>query len=203
MFTPSRQLLRWLIKPVVFSASLLPFSLLLIGAFNDQLGANPVETLTHQTGLWGLYFLLITLSVTPVRQLTGAAWLVNLRRMLGLFAFFYACLHLLVYLWLDQYFTWNSIVEDVVKRPYITVGFTAWLLLLPLALTSTKAAIKRLGKNWKQLHKLVYMTVMLVMLHFIWLVKADYAEPVLYLLLFLLLMLARTRLFNQIKQLVS
>ena len=203
MFTPSRQLLRWLIKPVVFSASLLPFSLLLIGAFNDQLGANPVETLTHQTGLWGLYFLLITLSVTPVRQLTGAAWLVNLRRMLGLFAFFYACLHLLVYLWLDQYFTWNSIVEDVVKRPYITVGFTAWLLLLPLALTSTKAAIKRLGKNWKQLHKLVYMTVMLVMLHFIWLVKADYAEPVLYLVLFLLLMLARTRLFNQIKQLVS
>ena len=110
MFTPSRQLLRWLIKPVVFSASLLPFSLLLIGAFNDQLGANPVETLTHQTGLWGLYFLLITLSVTPVRQLTGAAWLVNLRRRLGLFAFFYACLHLLVYLWLDQYFTWNSIV---------------------------------------------------------------------------------------------
>ncbi len=200
MFTPSRQLLRWFIKPVVFSVSLLPFSLLLIRGFNDQLGANPVETLTHQTGLWGLYFLLITLSVTPVRQFTAITWLVNLRRMLGLFAFFYACLHLLVYAWLDQYFVWSSMVEDIVKRPYITVGFTAWLLMLPLALTSTKAAIKRLGKKWKQLHQLVYMIVMLVILHYIWLVKADYAEPVIYLLLFLLLMLARTRLFKPSKQ---
>ena len=192
MSSISRQLVRWFVKPVVFMLSLVPLGQLLFRAFNDQLGANPIETLTHQTGAWGLYFLLITLSVTPVRKITGISWIVSLRRMLGLFAFFYACLHLLVYVWLDQYFSLSSIAEDIVKRPYITVGFSAWVLLLPLALTSTKAAVRRLGKNWKRLHKLVYVIVPLVILHFIWLVKADYAEPLFYLFVFILLMLART-----------
>ena len=203
MFTPSRPVLRWFIKPVVFCLSLVPFGMLLIRAISDELGANPIETLTHQSGLWGLYFLLITLTVTPFRQITGASWLVNLRRMLGLFAFFYACLHLLVYVWLDQYFSWSDIVEDVVKRPYITLGFTAWLLLVPLALTSSKAAIKRLGKNWKRLHKLVYLITVLVILHFIWLVKADYLEPISYLLIFILLMFSRSSFISLGKQAVS
>lgn len=193
MITPSRPVLSWVIKPSVFSLCLLPLAMLLLRTFNDQLGANPVEELTHQTGVWGLYLLLITLSVTPVRQLFGINWLISLRRMLGLFAFFYASLHLTVYLWLDQYFTWPAIIEDVIKRPYITVGFTAWILLLPLALTSTRVAIRRLGKNWQRLHKMVYLIAILVIFHFIWQVKADYAEPVLYLVIFLFLMLARTR----------
>ena len=192
MNIPLRRLVSWVIKPAVFLLSLIPVALLAVRTLNDQLGANPIETLTHQTGLWGLYFLLITLTITPLRQLSGINWLISLRRMLGLFAFFYACLHLLVYVWLDQYFNLVSMIEDIFKRPYITVGFTAWLMLLPLALTSTKAAVRRLGKNWKRLHKLVYLIVPLVILHFIWLVKADYTEPLFYLLVFSLLMLARS-----------
>jgi len=200
MVSPSRKTIRWIIKPVVFIVSLIPAGLLVLGIVNDELGANPIEMLTHQTGLWGLYFLLITLTVTPLRLLTGMAWLISLRRMLGLFAFFYACLHLLVYFWLDQSFAWPVIFEDIFKRPYITVGFSAWILLLPLALTSTRSAIKRLGKNWQRLHKLVYLAVMLVILHFLWLVKADYAEPILYLIIFLVLLVLRTRLFANRQQ---
>lgn len=197
MFSPGRSVQRWVIKPTVFFLSLLPAVFLWQKAVNDELGANPIETLTHQTGSWGLYFLLITLTITPLRQYVGLGWLITLRRMLGLFAFLYACLHLLTYLWLDQYFSLNAIVEDVLKRPYITVGFTAWLLLLPLALTSTQSAVRRLGKRWVKLHKLVYLAVSLVLLHFLWLVKADYAEPILYLCLFALLMGLRTRLINK------
>ena len=195
MFSPSRQTIRWLIKPIIFIISLLPVSVLLLGILNDDLGPNPIEMLTHQTGLWGLYFLLITLAVTPLRMMTGMVWLMSLRRMFGLFAFFYACLHLSVYFWLDQYFSWPAIFEDILKRPYITVGFTAWLLLLPLALTSTKSAIRRLGNKWQKLHRLVYLAALLVILHFVWLVKADYAEPIFYLTIFLILMAFRTRLF--------
>jgi len=195
MVSLSRKTIRWIIKPIVFGVSLIPAGLLVLGVLNDELGANPIEMLTHQTGLWGLYFLLITLTITPLRLLTGMAWLISLRRMLGLFAFFYACLHLLVYFWLDQSFAWAAIFEDIFKRPYITVGFGAWILLLPLALTSTRYAIRRLGKNWQKLHKIVYLAVMLVILHFLWLVKADYAEPILYLITFLILLALRTRLF--------
>jgi sulfoxide reductase heme-binding subunit YedZ len=184
------------IKPVVFLLSLVPLAKLLFAAWSDNLGANPIETMTHQTGLWGLYFLLITLAITPLKKLTGISWLVNLRRMLGLYAFFYACLHLLIYFWLDQYFLLDVIVEDIVKRPYITLGFSAWLLLLPLALTSNQFSIHRLKKNWKKLHRLVYIAALLVVAHFIWLVKADYAEPLLYLGLLCLLLLARTRLLH-------
>jgi len=184
------------IKPVVFVLSLVPLSLLLYAAVTDGLGANPVEVLTHQTGLWGLYFLLITLSITPLKKFTGMIWPVSLRRMLGLYAFFYACLHLTVYFWLDQSFVLQDIVEDIIKRPYITLGLTAWLLLVPLALTSNQFSMRLLKKNWKRLHRLVYIAALLVVVHFIWLVKADYAEPLMYLGMLLLLLLLRTRIFK-------
>jgi sulfoxide reductase heme-binding subunit YedZ len=180
-----------LVKPLVFLLSLIPAMLLVWRAVNNDLGANPVETITHQTGLWGLYFLLITLSVTPMRRFTGIGWLLRLRRMLGLYAFFYASLHLLTYAWLDQYFNLAAIFEDIVKRPYITVGFVAWLLLVPLGLTSFQAAMRRLGRHWKTLHQLVYPIVLLVLLHFIWLVKAGVLEPMSYLVIYLLLLVSR------------
>lgn len=192
----SRSTINRVIKPVVFILCLLPLSLLLYAALTDDLGANPVEKLTHQTGLWGLYFLLITLSITPLKKFTGLTWPVSLRRMLGLFAFFYACLHLTVYFWLDQSFVWQAILEDIFKRPYITLGLAAWLLLLPLALTSNQFSMRVLKKNWKRLHRLVYIASLLVVVHFIWLVKADYAEPLMYLAILISLLLMRTRLFR-------
>ena len=147
---------------------------------SDALGADPVAEIEHRTGLWALRFLLITLAITPLRQLTGQSDLFRFRRMLGLYAFFYACLHLAAYLGLDLRGYWTQIFEDIVKRPYITVGFAAWLLLVPLAITSTKGWIKRLGRNWARLHKLVYAIGVLAILHFWWLVKSDIREPLLY-----------------------
>ena len=147
---------------------------------SDALGADPVAEIEHRTGLWALRFLLITLAITPLRQLTGQSDLIRFRRMLGLYAFFYACLHLAAYLGLDLRGYWTQIFEEIVKRPYITVGFAAWLLLVPLAITSTKGWIKRLGRNWARLHKLVYVICVLVILHFWWLVKSDIREPLLY-----------------------
>ncbi len=191
MFSPSVKVVSFLIKPLVFVSALIPVALLVLQALTDELGANPVETLTHKSGLWGLYFLLMTLAITPVRRFAAMPWLLRLRRMLGLFAFFYASLHVLVYFWLDQYFLFDAILDDIVKRPYITVGFTAWLLLLPLALTSFKRAMKKLGSRWKSLHQTVYLIVFLVLLHFLWLVKADLLEPLLYLLLYLILLAGR------------
>jgi len=192
----SRSTINRVIKPVVFILCLLPLGLLLYAALTDDLGANPVEKLTHQTGLWGLYFLLITLSITPLKKITGLTWPVSLRRMLGLYAFFYACLHLSVYFWLDQSFVWQAIIEDIFKRPYITLGLAAWVLLLPLALTSNQFSMRVLKKNWKRLHRLVYIASLLVVVHFIWLVKADYAEPLMYLAVLLSLLLMRARLFR-------
>ena len=147
---------------------------------SDALGADPVAEIEHRTGLWALRFLLITLAITPLRQLTGQPDLIRFRRMLGLYAFFYACLHLVAYLGLDLRGYWTQIFEEIVKRPYITVGFAAWLLLVPLAITSTKGWIKRLGRNWARLHTLVYAIGVLVILHFWWLVKSDIREPLLY-----------------------
>lgn len=167
-------------KPLVFAASLLPLAWVVWLGWQDQLGANPVETLSHHTGDWSLRFLLLTLAVTPLRRLAGWNRLQQFRRMLGLFAFFYVCLHFGVYLIFDQFFDLASIVEDVAKRPYITVGFTAWLLLIPLAVTSTNGMIKRLGRHWRRLHQLVYPIGALGVLHYLWLVKADLAEPLLY-----------------------
>ena len=167
-------------KPLIFMASLLPLAWLCWLAWQDRLGANPVETLSHRTGDWSLRFLLLTLAVTPLRRLSGWNGLQKFRRMLGLFAFFYVCLHFGVYLIFDQFFDWAGIVEDVAKRPYITVGFAGWLLLIPLAVTSTNGMIKRLGRNWQRLHRLVYVIGALGVLHYLWLVKADLTEPLLY-----------------------
>ena len=147
---------------------------------SDALGADPVAEIEHRTGLWALRLLMVALAVTPLRQLTGQSALLRFRRMLGLYAFFYATLHLAVYLGLDLRGYWTQIFEDIVKRPYITVGFTAWLLLVPLAVTSTLGWMRRLGRRWGQLHKLVYAIGVLAVLHFWWLVKSDIREPLLY-----------------------
>ena len=134
---PSDKTIALGIKPILFIVCLVPFVVLVIGAVNDTLGTNPVETMTHETGEWALRFLLVTLIITPLRRLTGNNWLIKLRRMFGLFAFFYACLHFMTYIWFDHYFDWMEIVKDIPKRPFITVGFTAFILLIPLAATST------------------------------------------------------------------
>lgn len=147
---------------------------------SDALGADPVAEVEHRLGLWALRFLLITLAITPLRQLTGQAWLIRTRRMLGLYAFAYATLHFSAYLALDLRGFWLQIFEEIAKRPYITVGFAAWLLLLPLAITSTQGWIRRLGRRWGLLHKLIYAIGVFAVLHFWWLVKSDIREPALY-----------------------
>lgn len=171
--------LRW-VKPAVFGLSLLPAAWLAFDAYAGRLGVNPIETVTHSTGDWTLRFILIALCVTPLRWLTGQAWIFRLRRMLGLFAFFYACLHLTTYLWLDQFFIWQDILADIVKRPFITVGFASFVILAALAATSTDGMLRRLGRRWKTLHRGVYLAAILGVVHFWWLVKADIREPALY-----------------------
>lgn len=168
------------IKPLIFIFCLLPLALLFRNFYLDELGANPFEVLTRSTGEWTLRFLLLTLAMTPLRRLTGAAWPLRFRRMLGLFTFFYVCVHLLTYLWLDHFFDWEEIIVDIVKRPYITLGMLAFTLLLPLAFTSNKKMMKRLGQRWKSLHKLIYIIAILGVLHFLLLVKADLREPIIY-----------------------
>jgi sulfoxide reductase heme-binding subunit YedZ len=168
------------IKPVVFIGALVPAGMLVWGALHDDLGANPIEAITHETGVWGLRFLLATLAITPVRRLTGWNELIRFRRMIGLFAFFYACLHFATYIVLDLFFAFDQIAGDIARRPFITVGFTAFLLLIPLALTSTAAMIRRLGRKWQVLHRLVYVSAALVVVHYLWLVKADIQRPLIY-----------------------
>ena len=187
-FKPADKTITFVIKPSLFVVCLVPFIVLVIGAVNDTLGTNPVETMTHETGEWALRFLLITLMITPLRRLTGSNWLIRLRRMLGLFAFFYACLHFLTYIWFDQYFDWMEIARDIPKRPFITVGFTAFVLLIPLAATSTNRMMRRLKKNWSRLHQLIYVVAVLGVLHFLWAVKADTLEPMVYAVILLMLL---------------
>jgi methionine sulfoxide reductase heme-binding subunit len=183
---------RFLQKAPLFVAALIPAGYLAWGAFNDALGANPIEYITRETGTWTLRFLVLTLAVTPLRRLTGWNWLVRFRRMIGLFAFFYGSLHFLTYIWLDQFFDLPGIVADVVKRPYITVGFTGFTLMLPLALTSTTGWIRRLGgKRWQALHRLVYVSAVCGVVHYLWLVKADITRPVRYGMVVAVLLLAR------------
>lgn len=173
-----RRLVERSVRSAVFALSLVPFALLVKDGLTGGLGTNPIEELTHRTGWWTLAFLMLTLSVTPIRRVIPWGPLIKLRRMLGLFAFFYAVLHFGVYLGLDQFFALDYILEDIAERPYITVGFTALVLLIPLAATSTKRMIKRLGgRRWNRLHKLVYLAAVLGVFHFLWLVKADTREP--------------------------
>lgn len=170
-----------LLKALLFVLCLIPLAHLGWRFAEDDLGANPIEAATRNLGTWVLNFLLITLAVTPLRKLTGAHWLTRVRRMLGLFAFFYGTLHLVSYLWLDQFFDWKAIWTDILKRPFITVGMGAFLLMLPLAVTSNARAIRQLGgKRWQALHRLVYVTAMLGALHYVWLVKKDVTLPALY-----------------------
>lgn len=174
---------RYLYKPLVFVAGLAPLAWMICGAlqlFGASLGADPVKKLEHECGKTALNFLLLTLAVTPVRNLTGLPQLLRLRRMLGLFVFFYAVVHFSVYLVLDLELNLAVVGADIVKRPYITVGFTALLLLVPLALTSTNGMMRRLGRRWQSLHRLIYVIAALAVWHFYWQVKRDVREPLLY-----------------------
>lgn len=184
----SPRVLAWT-KAVIFVLCLGPIARLLIGAPLDLLGVNPVETIRRSTGTWTLVFVLATLSVTPLRRLSGWHWLARLRRMIGLYAFFYAVLHLISYVWLEQFFDGAEIVKDVVKRPFITIGFAAFAMMIPLALTSTDAMVKRMGaKNWLALHRLIYALAICGVIHYWWLVKRDITQPVIYALVLALLL---------------
>lgn len=167
-------------KAAVFVACLLPFAYLVWRAVAGDLGANPIEAVTLSTGRWALRLLLVTLAVTPLRRVTGWNRLISYRRMLGLFGFFYASLHFAIYIVIDQFFDWETIVEDIAKRPFITVGFAAFVLLVPLAVTSTKGWIRRLGRRWQRLHRLIYVAASLAVVHFIWKVKSDLRDPLFY-----------------------
>jgi sulfoxide reductase heme-binding subunit YedZ len=169
------------LKAPAFLLCLGPAFVLTWKGFHHGLGANPIDVITRTTGRWTLTFLLITLSITPVRKLSGLIWLIRFRRMLGLFAFFYGSLHLMTYVWLDKFFDVHAMLHDIAKRRFITAGMTAWFLMLPLALTSTTGWIRRLGgKRWQKLHRLIYFSAAAGVVHFIWLVKADLRRPLTY-----------------------
>ncbi len=195
-------MIRWF-KVVVFLACLEPLGRLLwkffgptptdVQSWGVGLGANPIEFITHSTGDWTLIFLLITLAITPLRKLSGLNWLIRYRRMLGLFAFFYGTLHLTTYVWLDKFFDLHAMLADVLKRRFITAGLTGYLLMVPLALTSTSWSIRKLGgKRWQTLHRLVYFSAMAGVIHYIWLVKADLHKPLEYAFVLSLLLGYRT-----------
>jgi sulfoxide reductase heme-binding subunit YedZ len=167
-------------KVWVAGLCLLPLARLIVLGAMDGLGANPIEFITRSTGTWTLVGLMLTLSVTPLRRLSGRADLIRYRRMLGLFSFFYACLHFVTYIWLDQFFDPAAIARDIVKRPFVTVGFAAFVLLIPLAATSTHAMMRRLGRHWQRLHRLVYVIALLGVTHYLWLVKKDMTEPLIF-----------------------
>lgn len=167
-------------KVLLWLLCLAPLARLVFLGLTGELGANPIEFITHSTGTWTLVGLLTTLSITPLRKLGAPSWLLRFRRPLGLFAFFYACLHFTTYIWLDQFFDPASIVKDVVKRPFITVGFAAFVLLIPLAATSNHFMMKKLGRNWQRLHRLVYLIASLGVVHYWWLVKKDITQPLIY-----------------------
>jgi len=181
-----------LAKIFLFLLCLVPALLLIWDFHKDALGPNPVENITHTTGDWTIHFLLITLCITPLRRLLNVPSLIRFRRMLGLYAFFYGCLHLATYLWLDQSFDWPAIWKDIYKRPYIMAGFTSWVLMAPLAVTSTAWSIRKLGgKSWQWLHRLIYVSALAGVIHFYWLVKSDVTRPKLYGEILLVLMLYR------------
>lgn len=194
-----RQPVRWAIKPLIWAASLTPFLLLIWNALHDGLGANPIERITLTTGKAALVLLLAALAVTPLRRITGWNQLIKVRRLLGLFAFFYGTLHFLTYVVLDQFFDFGAIAADIAKRPYITVGFTAFLLLIPLAATSTRGMVRRLGKRWVKIHRLVYVSGILAILHFYWKrsAKADIQDPLLYAAILLILFSLRLPAFRR------
>ncbi|MCP4493585.1 MAG: sulfoxide reductase heme-binding subunit YedZ [Gammaproteobacteria bacterium] len=181
------------VKPTLFIFCLLPLSALVWRGFAGDLGANPVETITHETGEWALRFLLITLLISPVRHWTGNATIIRFRRMFGLYVFFYAFCHFMIWLIADHSLDMLDMLDDIIERPYISFGFSAFIALIPLAATSNKAMIKRLGKCWKSLHKLTYLVAVLVILHIVWLTKADFLEAGIYAVLVGILLLVRVK----------
>jgi len=180
--------MRKLLKPLVFLLALVPAGWLAYRTYTNDLGVNPAETLQLETGEWALKFLLITLAITPLRRLTGWNRVIQYRRMLGLFAFFYASVHFLTYIVLDKYFAWGEMIADVAKRPFITAGFIAFVAMVPLAITSTKGWIRRLGRRWQMLHRLIYVSGIAAAVHFVWKVKVPIGEPVYYAIVMALLL---------------
>lgn len=179
------------LRVLLFVLALLPLARLFWLGFNDGLTANPIEFIERSTGTWALICLLAALALTPLRLVTGIVWPIQLRRMAGLFMFFYACLHFATYLWLDHWFDWGEIGSHIIEHPYVLVGFAAFVLSIPLALTSSNAMMRRLGKRWKQLHQTVYLIAILAILHFWWLVKKDIREPLMYALILMVLFAVR------------
>lgn len=196
---PNKTQMQW-IKAFVFALCLVPLVRLFWLGFHDNLSANPIEFIERSTGFWALFILLVTLSLTPVRLITGRVWQIQLRRMLGLFMFFYACLHITTYIWLDFAFDWAEITKDIAKHPRILVGFAAFVLTIPLAVTSNNAMVKRLRERWKQLHRLVYLIAILGVIHFWWLVKIDIREPLLYAIILIVLLGIRIYYKKSVKQ---
>ena len=178
-------------KTLIWLLCLVPLGRLVFLGLTDGLGANPIEFITHSTGTWTLVGLLVTLSVTPLRKLGAPGWLLRFRRLLGLFAFFYACLHFMTYIWLDQFFDPASIAKDVIKRPFITAGFAAFLLLIPLAATSRQRMMRKMGRNWQRLHRLIYFIASLGVVHYWWLVKKDITQPLIYACVLVILLAMR------------
>ena len=187
------------IKRLIFILSLWPLLSISIYIFQDNLGANPIEFIERHFGKWTLIFLCLTLSMTPLRRITNISEWVLYRRMLGLFVFFYASIHLLCYVGLDYHFAWIDIKNDIIKHRYVLVGFLAWLLLFPLAITSSDKMIRRLKVNWKRLHRLIYAIAILGVLHFMWLVKKDLTEPLIYAAIVSILLILRLDIFNRKK----
>ncbi len=167
----------FILKPIVWIACLLPLGNLALRAAQGRMGANPIELITHETGWWTLFLLLASLAITPLRRITKLYWLVQYRRLVGLFAFFYGTLHMITYVWLDQFFDVHAMLRDIAKRPFITMGSLSYLSMLPLALTSTQWSIRKLGKSWQTLHRLAYVAAIAGVVHFYWLVKKDVSEP--------------------------
>lgn len=183
-------------RAAIFLVCLLPLLTLIADGVTGNLTANPIENVTHRTGWWALFLLLITLAITPLRRLFGWNRPVRYRRMLGLFAFFYASLHVAIYFGLDQLLSFEYILEDIAERPFITIGFLAWLLLIPLAVTSTRGWIRRLGKRWQRLHRLVYLSAALAVVHFLWAVKVDVREPLIFGGVLAILLILRLPIFS-------
>lgn len=187
-------------KPIIFLACLAPLANLVWRGVHSDLGANPIEAITHGTGDWTLIFLLLTLSISPLRKLARQYWLIGFRRMLGLFAFFYGFLHLMTYVWLDKFFDVHEMIHDIAKRKFITAGMTAFTLMIPLALTSTRWSIRKLGgKRWQTLHRLIYLSAAAGVIHYIWLVKADLRKPIEYAFILGVLILLRVVLWGLAK----
>ncbi len=183
---------RWL-KPLVFVLALIPFVSLVAALLTNQLGANPIEALTDETGEWALRFIVLGLMLSPLRWWLKATWPVQIRRMIGLFAFFYALVHLCIYLILDQQLDPGAIISDLLERPYIAAGTAAFSILLPLAITSNRAMVKRLGKRWQRLHRWVYIAACAAVVHYVWLAKGDRVEPFVYLAIVMALLIVRLK----------